>query len=754
LPTSKNPIRAGASDVVLTLARPRTLEVRLVTVERKPVAGTVRVSGDHFDRSVAANDGMAIVRELFPGNVLVSAMAGELSSGPQWVTLASGTTSVTLVLERGGRLAVSVVDEQGQPVTQPSVELTTASGEKIELKKLSTGELARFGPVAVGAYVVRGQSDGYASASFPANVVPGETDLEIVLGRKMVIAGRVIDEYGRAAPGVPILIAPLGDSAVTAEDGRFRAAVPSAGLYTLQAHHSDWGGGEIKVAAPTEGIELELSPKAGCEVTVLAEGQRVEGASVVMATADGNFRSDRVSGADGVVLMRGMPANSYTLVATHPEFLASERMRVTVVDGQLAKVTAELKPGAQITGQVVDTAGAKVAGVMVSVQPRGAESVISDAEGRFVLGPVPPKGVYAVRASQRGIETAERASVVGGGPPVTITVKRQAVYRGRVFGEGQPLKRFRVDAHEVSSGDGSFQLPLSPSGDRLLVTVEAIGYEPMSRAVPNAPDLGDFNLRRMPDVTGVVKDEAGNGIGGAVVSCDACEQPVTTSSDGRFALPKPPFQKEFQVVAKKGLRTATRTATGDAFQGLQLVLKSGVSLTGTVYLPDGRPAAGVEVSGLQLDRNEPLTVVTNADGTYAVDVAPGPHRFSMNGPGVSRSGIESLATMVDISGMAPRLDFGPAPGTASVVVRVRPERGFALWLVRGLVNAVGNPPLELTRASYAQMLYQPQVDRVVFQELPAGSYTIVWANFHAPTQGGPLLRSVEVPAATEIELVR
>jgi hypothetical protein len=127
---------------------------------------------------------------------------------------------------------------------------------------------------------------------------------------------------------VSVLISPLGESAISGPDGRFRATVPSPGLYSLQAHHSDWGGGEVKVAAPKEGVELQLEPRAGCEITVQQNGRRIEGASVVMFTGEGNFRSDRVSGADGVVLMRGMPPNGYTLVATHPDFLPSDRQSV------------------------------------------------------------------------------------------------------------------------------------------------------------------------------------------------------------------------------------------------------------------------------------------------------------------------------------------------------------------------------------------------------------------------------------------
>ena len=65
----------------------------------------------------------------------------------------------------------------------------------------------------------------------------------------VLISGRVLDEYGRPAPGVSVLVSPTGDSVVSDAEGRFKAPVPSPGLYKLEAHHSDWGGGAVKVAA-------------------------------------------------------------------------------------------------------------------------------------------------------------------------------------------------------------------------------------------------------------------------------------------------------------------------------------------------------------------------------------------------------------------------------------------------------------------------------------------------------------------------
>lgn len=754
LPAFRSEVQAGPDLVSLTLVRPRSLEVRLITADQKPIAGTVKLVGDHLGKDVAAKDGLAIITGLSPGSLMASAVAGELAASPQAVTLSSPTTRITLVLEKGGRLAVTVLDEQEQPVPEPTVELLTPNGELITRRKLQTGELAVLGPVATGDYKVRASADGFATVTVPAKVSSGESPIEVTLTKGTVIAGRVIDEYGRAAPGVSVLISPLGESAVSGADGRFRATVPSPGLYSLQAHHSDWGGGEVKVAAPKEGVELQLEPRAGCEITVQQNGRRIEGASVVMFTNEGNFRSDRVSGADGVVLMRGMPPNGYTLVATHPDFLPSDRQSVKVEEGQLLKVTAELKAGANVTGQVVDTLGAPVSGVSVAVVPRGTEPVTSDSLGNFTLGPLRPTGVYGVRVSQRGYDQPDRVVAKAGGDPVKVVVKRQPIFRGRVLGAGQPLKRFRVDAHEVSSSDGSFELPLAVSDDRVVLTIESPGFEPLITDRPGTPDLGEFDLKRTPQVTGLVRDESGAGVPDAVVSCDSCEQSVMTGADGRFTLSKPPYQHEFNLVAKKGRRTATKAVVGDAISGLELTLKPGVIVSGSAFIAEGRPASGVEIAGLHTDRSEPVSVVTNADGSYSMEVAPGLYRFSMSGPGVPRVAADPPTVIVEITGPQTHLDFGPAPGLGTVVARVKPDVGMALWLVRGDVRNVGNPPMELMRSSYAQMIFQPHTERVVLTGVPPGHYSLVWSSFHASSEAGPVVVPIDVPSPAEFNLVR
>ncbi len=754
LPSEREQVEAGPEPVTLTLQAPRTLEVRLVS-QGQPIAGVVRLSGDHLTREQVAKGGLAQITPLYPGRLMVSAVSGELSSAPQSVSLDSLLTQVTLTLDKGGTLAVSVLDETEQPVPSPTVELLATSGELIATRKLGTGDLGVLGPYGAGDYLVRASAEGFNAATMPVTVKAGETRVDVSLQKGTLISGKVIDEYGRAAPGVSVLVTPTGDNVLSDAEGKFRAPVPSPGLYSLHAHHSDWGGGEVKVQAPKADVVLQLEARAGAAVTVSLEGRRVEGASVILFHSKGNFRSDRPSGADGVVMMRGLPPDSYTLVATHPDFLPSERQTLKLEEGQLLQVTAELKSGAPVKGQVVDAQGLPVPNVMVAVQPRGAEPVATDTSGNFSVGPLRPKGMYAVVVLQRGLEQADRVIATAGGDAVKVTVKRLPTFTGRVLGEGTPLQHFRVDEHEVTTPDGRFDVSLPASAERVIVSIEAPGYEPLVVDRPRAPDLGDFDLKRAPQVTGVVREEGGGVVPDAVVGCDSCEGSVLSGPDGRFTLSKPPFQREFNVTAKKGRRTATRSVTSDVTAGVELVLKPGTVVSGSAWLAPGKPAAGVEIAGISADRSETTTVVTNEDGSFTMDLAPGIYSFMVAAPELMNASTDPPALITEVKGTAMRLDFGPAPGLASLAVRITPRPGYALWLVRGALTSVGSPPMELLRASWAQLIFQPRVPQVVFTGLQPGHYTLVWANFHG---GGPdeppTLVPVDVPAQGEVSLVR
>ncbi|NBD13396.1 carboxypeptidase regulatory-like domain-containing protein [Corallococcus silvisoli] len=752
-PAVAQQVEADSQPLRLKLTPSRTLEVR-VTRDGAPAAATVRLRGDHLTREEHTEAQGAPVRfnGLYPDEVVVTAEAPGFGSAPQMLTLSQRVTQVTLELEAAGRLLVTVVDEEGQPVPNPQLLLRTVAGDLIRRDAVPTGALAELGPLAPGEYVLEGQAEGFTTAQLPARVAQGETPLELELAKALLITGQVIDEYGRPASNVSILVQPTGEVTHAGEDGRFAAQVPMAGLYTLHAHHSEWGGGSVQVTAPATDVTLSLEAKAGVDVTVSSGGRRVEGADVVMwADPENIFRSDRPSGPDGVVPMRGLPPGTYQLMASHPEYLQSTPRSVTMQDGATQQVAVTLEPGAQLAGDVVDEDGQPVVGAAMSVMPRVAEPVQSDSSGHFEFRALRPDRTYVVEARHTGYEAMERPQGKPGGPPVQVKMRRRTTFRGRVVDDsGQPVRRFRVDEHDVNSQDGRFELPLSTAGDRLIVAVDAPGYEPQVVDRPSkTPDMGDVVLVKAPSVSGQVRDASGGAVADAVVTCDVCDGSVLSGPDGRFTLASPPFVPRFTVSARKGKVSGTQEVPRGSTAPVELTLKPATHLTGRVYLSDGRPAAGSQVDGLNADRSETVSLITGADGRYSADLSPGSYRFVVGG----RGGVGEPAVVVQVAGADMTLDLGPVPGTGSLTVLLQPERGKALWVVPGDVGAVGNPPAELLRSRYAQLVYQPMTERVVVQGLRPGRYTLVWGSFHVETPGaGPVVRAVEVPSQGEVSL--
>ncbi|NTX14525.1 carboxypeptidase regulatory-like domain-containing protein [Myxococcus sp. CA056] len=753
LPAVEAHVEAGPQPVRLQLTPARTLEVRVMR-QGQPAAATVRLRADHLSRELRTEGEVVRFTGLYPDELVVTAEAPGLGSAPRTLTLDARVTQVTLELEEAGKLLVTVVDEAGQPVPTPELMLRTSRGELVRRERAATGALVELGPLAVGEYLLEGKAEGFRDVQLPARVGKGETTLELELERATLITGRVMDEYGRPAPRVSVLVQPTGESVLADGEGRFAAQVPTPGLYELHAHHSEWGGGQVKVTAPASGVELPLEPHAALEVTVSSGGRRVEGADVVLwVDQEGIFRSDRPSGPDGVVPMRGLPEGSYSMVASHPDYQPSERRQVTVVEGQTLKLEAELKPGAPLTGDVVDTQGTPVAGASLSVVPRGAEPVISDARGHFEFRSLRPDRGYRLEVKHSGYDQTERAEGKAGGPPVKVVLKKRDVFRGRVVGDdGAPVRRFRMDEHQVDSPDGRFELALPTAGDRVIVAVDASGYEPLMVDRPVSPELGDLVLEKLPSISGLVRDASGGPVADAVVSCEVCDESVLSGPDGRFTLASPPYVARYTVSARKGRLSGTQAVERGNRAALELTLKQATRLSGRVFRPGGQPAAGIEVEAVNGDRGEPLTIVTGPDGGYSVDVAPGSYRF-MLGSGLEYSGEPAL--VVQVGGAEMHLDLGPSPGSASLTVQLKPERGKALWVVAGEVPVSSNPPAqELMRSRWAHLVYQPRTEQVIVSGLPPGRYTVVWGAFHVETPGGPEVRVVDVPSRGELTLGR
>ncbi len=744
LPEAHAKVEAGPTPLTLRLTAPRTLKIKVVK-GGVPTEAEVRVEADHLSRTGRALKGELKVEGLFPDSVTVVAAEGPLCSPPRTLVLTERVSEVTLELEPSGRLLVTPVDADGQPVPNPTLLLMSQNGTLVEKRVAKTGELVVFPSLAPGDYFLNGEAEGFKAILLPVKVAPKEASLELVMEKGTLIRGRVLDEYGRPAASVSVLVGPTGEVVFADEAGKFSVLVPSPGQYTLHAHHSEWGGGEVKVSAPADDVVLSLEAKGGVRIVVMSQGRRVEGADA-MLWLDRNdvFRSDRPSGADGVVMMRGLPPGDYWLRASHAEYLPSDRQKVTVVDGELKDVAAELASGSKLTGEVVDEGGNPVPMVSVGLVPRGVAPQLTDGRGHFEFRALRPKVLFRVEVHDDRYEQLDAVEARAGGEPVKVRLRKLPVFRGRVLGEGgAPLKRFRINEQEVTTSDGRFELPLSASEDQVAFGVEAAGYEPQVVEVPASPELGDIQLERAAELLGVVRDVNGSPVSEAVVTCDFCGESSLTDSDGRYTLPIPRGVALFTVEAKKGNLTGSVQASSGG-PPPDLRLQPAVRVFGTVWLAEGKPAAGHEVALASGNTAEPITTVTDEAGRYSAEVAPGTCRIGFQS---RQEPDRALWLMVDVQGTQQQVDLGPAPGTSSVSVQVPPTQGLALWVARG-VSSISDPPFELLDAPYVQTSTEVKPGLRVVQGLPPGDYLFVLTNMR---EGGTVgVKQVRVPQSSPV----
>ena len=749
LPAALPLVGAGPDPVRLKLLTPRVLEIT-VQKDGRPVEATVELSGNHLRRTARAEEGRARVEGLFPGQVSAVARAGGAASVPRFTSLQESTTRLVLDLEEAGTLRVTVVDEEGAPVPSPVGWLGSTAGEFLVERKGDGAGALELGPVARGECRVRVGADGFKSTDGAVVLTSAEQSMEVVLQRAVLIRGRVLDEYDRPAPGVSVLVQPSGRLAWSDAAGTFQATVPSPGSYTLNAHHSDWGGGTAKVEAPTDDARLQLEQRGTVEITVEYEGRTVEGADAVLWNGPQDFfRSDRASGPDGVVRMRGLPPGSYQMVASHPDHVDSDRVPLTLAEGGTVRVRVSLKEGARISGQAVDERGQPVAGAEVRLVPRVGRPVSTGLEGYFEVRGLRPGASHHVDVQHPRYAQVGRVTARAGGEPVKVTLRSRTLYRGRVVGEdGAPVTRFRVDETEVQATDGRFELPLREDAGQVIFSVQARGYEPRAVELPAQRELGDVVLSTAPRVSGLVRDEAGHPVPQALVTCDGCDESGSTGPDGRFRYAVPFLRGGMELVARRG-NLEGRAALAEGQSEVVITVRGGTKLTGTAFDAQGAPLEGAEVTVYEPDRGHAGPFVTGAGGRFQAELAPGNYRFTPGGFANGPAG--QVMEQHAVSGAEQVLQLGHAPGSTSLTVQLAPAQGSVLWIIPGEFPAGGYSPDVLGRVDGLKLVYEPP-PLVRIPGLKPGRYTVIYAPYHVSVPGGPALVRVDVPTAEPLVL--
>lgn len=412
-------------------------------------------------------------------------------------------------------------------------------------------ELGPGGPRVVWGETVDGRLATAASRSTGATGEPGGPPVLLRLRALELVSGRVITELRQPVPAAQVLLVPYPDVRsvpVTAgPDGRFSARVPAGELWALArapGFDPSRAGGRTG-----EFLEVELNLPRRLVVEVVHQGRPVPGAEVVLGKDE-----RRTTGADGLATYQRVTAAFLRLRASTGALYGE--LTANAEPGEERRVSLSLGPAATLVGQVVDEAGAPLAGAQVSA---GGADATAGADGRFRLGPT-AAARHSLRAEREGCD-ADPTTVQAepGENPVRLAMVCAQTLTGVVVDPaGAPVAGATLTARRLkgegashptaANAAGEFTLRLAPGPYEL--DADHPEFRPSSRQV-QVPAKG---LRVVLDagasVSGRVLDPDGKPLGAVRVrvipalltdfSAESTErqvfEPALTDDAGRFTV--------------------------------------------------------------------------------------------------------------------------------------------------------------------------------------------------------------------------
>ena len=455
-----------------------------------------------------------------------------------------GTDLGTVMLAPGLSLRGLVNDAQGRPVEGAEVRARPAARDEMMIFDRDPGP-ADAVTAADGSFTLEDRSPGesldlsatragYGPGLAPGVAVPSEEPVRIVLDATARVSGRTVDPQGKPVPGASIFLseaAPMNAAgrSMLGPSGRFHRAVSDEqGGFSIE----DVSPGPVRLHAQAprrQQVELEnLEVKPGQGLTgldvVLPAGATVEGrvlgpdgrpvgdarVSVVQASqndfaAFSSLRGD--TDADGHYQIDGVPPGPHTLEARADGYRRAARdVEVTERTGA---VDFQLDRGLEVSGRVVDDAGAPIPGVQLTLTAgmfsRDSPGALTGADGAFRIAGV-QDGTYRLRPRKEGYVSPDplgMAVTVAGAPVSGLEVRLSAgaAIVGKISGlEFSQLSRVRVSANSsFHSGQ------VDPEGSYRISNL-APGRWMVTAVVPDTPLHAEGEVKIEPGVPEVRLD--------------------------------------------------------------------------------------------------------------------------------------------------------------------------------------------------------------------------------------------------------
>lgn len=443
-------------------------------IQARTTGGDARAKMD-WAQDTSQADGSYELRSLKPSAYKVEVETQKAVAPRDGFTVdapATGVVTKDLVLDDGGTIKGIVVDEQGKPVDDVTVDARALSERfwwnSDPIKSAPDGTFVMEG-IRAGDYRVlarRGWGDELRKPGTNDDAEQGEkvkvdvgktVEVKLVVeSQSGVIKGTVVDAAGQPVPDAFIAHARESDAAgavssahetrgwgwgdddkpvLTGVDGSFTVGKLAPGKYTLRAYRK--GGGEAIAEHVLIGGTARLQIKHTGSISGLAKrksGPMADELTVSIEDIKTGFdRTESFYRTGGQFTLRDLPAGHFTLTVKADG--GQQKTEVDLAEGQeKTGIELTLEDLVDLNGRVVDLATKQpVPGIMVFAKPAvGGDNMsftwgdedtshISDAQGKFTVKRA-PKGKLAIQGMAKEWKDSDYAwfrivrEVSGNGP--------------------------------------------------------------------------------------------------------------------------------------------------------------------------------------------------------------------------------------------------------------------------------------------------------------------------------------------------
>lgn len=575
----------------------------------------------------------------------------------------SGADDVALVLSAPLLVRGRVIDDRGEPVTEPVEFVASSTQQHMERTKGDVTvtiehpegrvEIAGLDP---GAWHISPSSENYTEPPQSAGItLPHDEEITWTLTRKATITGTVTDTLGQAIAGAKVTAKHSdgqrnrwrrgGVESKTDAEGRFELKV-DFGTRELTANHDDWA------ESPSQGLELAPGQKVKDIALVLRMGGTLTGEAFGSDGAPAANRGIQLV-AGGMGLFGGTPAGmtdgaghfriehldpgAYQVIL---EPTTEETLELQRSDGGMEQMLSKLKMS---SAEIVD---GETTHVILGAPPKDPVKIT----GVIMNGSDPlDGGMLMVVAEGKQVLASLKPTKVGEDGTFAVTVDEPGDYLFFLEGTGgREDGEFFETIPEVEEYSLTFELPLGGLSGRVLARDGSPAVDvrvTLERTDGQRSALAFDGVREETDSNGDFSFE-GMAPGGYA---------IRVGGQNRWG-----GQAEHGAVVVSGLVVEE----DEMLEGIEIQLSGKGSLSGTVTNPDGTPVQGAWI----FVRNESGTLISSqshvasdATGKFTLSgVAPGEVRVTASQDGVvSPGGVHAVVA----DGLDTEVTLVVEPGT-------------------------------------------------------------------------------------------